>query len=167
MPRLIGQTTEFQEVTFELTEAEMHLGRLPENPMCVAHGSVSGRHAVLTNVDGDYNVKDLNSTNGTRVNGTKVMQQKLTRGDMVQFGNIVFLYDSEVGGDAMPLPEAVRGLPLNPSNTSVRPADFKNTSPLGRRISDAEASPAKWITWGLGSLAVLSVGFMLFRMLFS
>src|ERR1700759_512461 len=95
MPRLVAQSPEFSGTSFDLKGPEMTVGRLEDNAISVAHASVSGHHAILTLDEQDYVLKDLDSTNGTRVNGEKITSQKLRRNDMVRLGNIELLYDSE------------------------------------------------------------------------
>lgn len=149
MPRLIVQSPEFEGRVFELLKPQVSLGRLPDNDIHIDHGSVSGHHAVLTLDGEDFVLQDLNSTNGTRVNGAKISQHKLTRGDLVQAGNIQLSYESEAVGAAQPLPEVAAGLDIGAAHGSVRPADFKNASPYGRRHQGSAG--------GAGAIAVLSL----------
>lgn len=143
------QSPEFEGRVFELLKPQMSLGRLPDNDIHIDHGSVSGHHAMLTLDGEDFLVQDMNSTNGTRVNGAKISQHKLTRGDLLQVGNIQLSYESEAVGAAQPLPEISDGLDVGNAASSTRPADFKNASPYGRR-HQAKAS-------GAGALVLLSL----------
>src|ERR1043165_3094856 len=95
MPKFIGQSEEFQGVTFELKNPTIPVGRLADNGLHIEHSSVSGHHAELVLDELDYKVRDLDSTNGTRVNGERISEQKLRRNDIVRFGNVELLYDSE------------------------------------------------------------------------
>ncbi len=165
MPRLVVQTVEFEGQVFELTGPEVFLGRAAANQIVIEHGSVSGRHAVFTaSQGGDYMVRDLNSTNGTRVNGSKVVQHPLQRGDTVHIGNIQLYYDSELGGDALPLPEPTQGIQLNPSNQSVRPAGFVNASPLGSRASGGDKDPLFVPTVALGIAGAGAFVFLILKL---
>ena len=103
------QSPEFEGRVFELLKPQVSLGRLPDNDIHIDHGSVSGHHAMLTLDGEDFLVQDMNSTNGTRVNGAKISQHKLTRGDLLQVGNIQLSYESEAVGAAQPLPEISDG----------------------------------------------------------
>ena len=74
------------------------VGRDAGAGLVVADPSVSRAHARLDpRPDGGYDVADLGSSNGTRVNGEPVRARPLRNGDRVQFGNAVFLY---LTGDA-------------------------------------------------------------------
>lgn len=163
MARLTVQSPEFEGRVFELLKPQMTLGRLPENDVHIDHGSVSGHHAVLTLDGEDFLVQDLNSTNGTRVNGAKISQHKLTRGDLLQVGNIQLSYESEAAGAAQPLPEVATGLDIGMASGSTRPADFKNASPYGRR-HQATAGGAGILVFLSLLLALGSVGYLGYRL---
>ena len=67
------------------------VGRLSENSLCLSNPTVSGRHAEMVLIENKLFVKDLNSTNGTFVNGTRIQRMELLRaGDLLQFGTAVF-----------------------------------------------------------------------------
>lgn len=163
MPRLIVQSPEFEGRVFELLTPQVTLGRLPDNDVHIDHGSVSGHHAVLTLDGEDFLVQDLNSTNGTRVNGAKISQHKLTRGDLLQVGNIQLSYESEASGTAQPLPEVASGLDIGNANGSVRPADFRNASPYGRRHQSAAGGAGILVVLSL-LLALGGIGFLGYRL---
>jgi predicted component of type VI protein secretion system len=77
---------------------EMSIGR--ENAaLILADGEVSRRHAVIRPVQGGLEVVDLGSTNGTRVNGSRITGPTVIRpGDVLQLGRTEF----EVESDPMP-----------------------------------------------------------------
>ncbi|MDG4551534.1 MAG: FHA domain-containing protein [Candidatus Contendobacter sp.] len=65
------------------------LGRLPENDLFFNNNSVSSRHAEIYHLpDGTFQICDLGSTNGTRVNGQPVQSQVLHHGDVVELGEV-------------------------------------------------------------------------------
>ena len=163
MARLTVQSPEFEGRVFELLKPQMTLGRLPENDIHIDHGSVSGHHAVMTLDGEDFLVQDLNSTNGTRVNGAKISQHKLTRGDLLQVGNIQLSYESEAAGVAQPLPEVAAGLDIGKASGSIRPADFKNASPYGRRHQATAGGAGILVILSL-LLALGGVGFLGYRL---
>ena len=63
------------------------IGRLPDCDVVLADSNVSRRHAELRRKDDGIFVVDLGSTNGTRVNGTRVREQLLGSGDEVSVGS--------------------------------------------------------------------------------
>lgn len=159
MPRLIGQTDEFQNVVWELNQPQITLGRLEDNAVQIEHSSISGQHAMLVLDADDYKVVDQDSTNGTRVNGERISEQKLRRNDMVRFGNIEVLYDSEYSPPAQALPEPSQRVVLAPGNASQgKPADFKNVSPFPK-ANLADKSPLKLAVTILFILAIAALGY--------
>lgn len=70
-----------------LQAAQVVVGRSSACDIVLADSAVSGRHAQLSNLGGAFTVEDLGSTNGTFVNGQKVIGvAALSDGDLVQFG---------------------------------------------------------------------------------
>ena len=142
MPRLVAQSPEFAGKSFELSGTEMTVGRLEDNNLQIEHASVSGHHAVLTLDQQDYILRDLESTNGSRVNGEKITSQKLRRNDIVRLGNIELLYDSEHAPPGQPMPSLSERVNLAECATRGHPADFKNASPMGKKIRGSQKT--KW-----------------------
>ncbi|GLF97825.1 DUF1707 and FHA domain-containing protein [Streptomyces yaizuensis] len=67
------------------------IGRDPGNGLRLNHDTVSRRHAELTRRHGTWVLRDLGSTNGTMVNGRRVVGAIVVRdGDMVSFGRVGF-----------------------------------------------------------------------------
>jgi pSer/pThr/pTyr-binding forkhead associated (FHA) protein len=151
MPRLVAQSPEFAGKSFELSGKEVTVGRLEDNGIQLEHASVSGHHAVLTLDELDYALKDLDSTNGSRVNGEKITSQKLRRNDMVRLGNIELLYDSEHQPPGRPMPSLSERVNLAECATKGHPADFTNASPIKKRERGKEKT-----RWPL-TIAILTV----------
>jgi hypothetical protein len=82
----------------QLTKDKTTLGRRPYNDIVIDNLAVSGEHAVLNTVGIDYYIEDLNSTNGTYVNGRAVKKHKLAHNDQVEVGKykIKFIEHEEV-----------------------------------------------------------------------
>ena len=62
------------------------IGRLPECDVVVGDPNVSRRHAEVRRQDGQFVVVDLDSTNGTTVNGARVKERRLADGDEIAVG---------------------------------------------------------------------------------
>ncbi len=79
----------------QITKDKTTLGRRPYNDIVIDNLAVSGEHAVLQMVSSDVFIEDLNSTNGTYINGKAVKKQLLTHNDTVEIGKykIKFLVD--------------------------------------------------------------------------
>lgn len=164
MPRLIGQSEDFQGSTFELNASPMSLGRVEDNQIELNHNSVSSSHAELTFDQNDYIVRDLESTNGTRVNGERVSEQKLRKGDLIRFGNIEFLYDSEYSPPAQKLPDPSERVKLTGSPSQGRPANFKNAAPMETGKGAQGKSPWTMAILGLFVLALGGVGYFAYAL---
>jgi pSer/pThr/pTyr-binding forkhead associated (FHA) protein len=125
MPKLQVFFSDGAEASHELLDEVITIGRLSDNAIQIDDASVSSHHAQLSLVGGDYHIKDLNSTNGTYVNGQHVNDAQLRAGDKMRFGKIETAYVSEIAaGDAarpMPTAEAVE---VKPASVSYRPTDF-------------------------------------------
>lgn len=68
------------------------VGRLPECDITLDDAAVSRRHARIVHDGADYQVEDLGSTNGVRVNGQPVTRTALRSGDQVDFGGVRFTF---------------------------------------------------------------------------
>src|SRR4029453_3988789 len=66
------------------------VGRKEECDLRLDHKSVSKMHCVLVKTEGLLLLRDLGSTNGTRVNGTRVRRAALLPNDKVSFPNFHF-----------------------------------------------------------------------------
>ena len=140
--------------THELTDERITIGRAPDNMIQIDDRSVSGRHAQLLLVDERYQLKDLDSTNGTRVNSETATEVFLRLGDRVRFGKVEARYESDATGEAQPLPEAGE-IEARPAETSEKPADFANASPFPNRKKEKD-------TIGTAVLAAAGVAILAF-----
>ncbi|MCM5679103.1 FHA domain-containing protein [Schlegelella sp. S2-27] len=76
----------------QLTKDKTTLGRRPYNDIVIDNLAVSGEHAVLQMVGQDVFIEDLNSTNGTYINGKAIKKQLLTHNDTVEIGKYKIKY---------------------------------------------------------------------------
>ena len=89
MARLILNYEGVGLVMRELARDIVMIGRAPSNQIVIDHPTVSDRHAVLLRTGDSYSLKDLNSTNGTQINGDFVTDAELKEGDAIRFGSVV------------------------------------------------------------------------------
>src|SRR6516225_8966310 len=68
----------------------LSIGRRESCDICLRFPNISGRHCELAFQDGYWILRDLGSTNGVKVNGTKVKQKILRDGDTIAIANRVF-----------------------------------------------------------------------------
>ena len=76
----------------QITKDKTTLGRRPYNDIVIDNLAVSGEHAVLQMVGADVFIEDLNSTNGTYINGRAVKKQLLNHNDTVEIGKYKIKY---------------------------------------------------------------------------
>ena len=102
-PRLLVIAGPSKDSTIPLPDGEATLGRDPTNAVAVADASVSRKHCLLRQEeDGRFQIKDLDSRNGTLLNGLAVKQQWLRHGDEIATGDSVFLFLLEDEDQALP-----------------------------------------------------------------
>ncbi|HUA14840.1 MAG TPA: sigma 54-interacting transcriptional regulator [Verrucomicrobiae bacterium] len=101
-PRLLAISGPLKDSTIPLSEVEATLGRDPTNTVAVVDPSVSRKHCRLyREEDGRFQIKDLDSRNGTMVNGVTVKEQWLHHGDEIAIGDSLFLFLLEEEGRAI------------------------------------------------------------------
>lgn len=71
------------------------IGRDPQTDLMLSDASVSRRHAEIQPTDHGHRLVDLNSTNGTHVNGVSIREAQLRSGDTVRMGTFIFKYLAE------------------------------------------------------------------------
>lgn len=95
-PRLLAVAGPLKDSTIPLPDNEATLGREPTNAVAVIDPSVSRKHCLLRREeDGRIQIKDLESRNGTLVNGVPVKEHWLRHGDEIATGDSVFLFLTE------------------------------------------------------------------------
>lgn len=79
----------------ELNKARTTLGRRPYNDIVIDNLAVSGEHAVLLLHEGRVTIEDLNSTNGTYVNGRAARSEPLVDGDLIEIGRYKISFEQD------------------------------------------------------------------------
>ena len=72
---------------YNMTKERYTIGRLPDNDVRIDNAAVSGHHGLIINILNDSFLEDLNSTNGTYVNGKLIKKHALTHGDVITVGH--------------------------------------------------------------------------------
>ncbi len=80
---------------YDMNKERYTIGRLPDNDIHVDNMAVSGHHALIINILNDSFLEDLNSTNGTYVNGKLVKKHALQDGDVISVGKHALKYSNE------------------------------------------------------------------------
>ena len=91
-PRLLVLSGPLKDSTIPLSEDELTIGRDASNGIAVTDPSVSRKHCLVSRHEGRFRVRDLDSRNGTQVNGSGVEEQWLEHGDQISAGDSSFLF---------------------------------------------------------------------------
>src|SRR3954463_11905447 len=98
MPKMIVSIDGVVIKEVQLTKDRTTLGRRPYNDIVIDNLAVSGEHAVLQLTGNEVYLEDLNSTNGTYVNGKAVKKQLLQNNDTVEIGKYKIKFINEAAG---------------------------------------------------------------------
>jgi pSer/pThr/pTyr-binding forkhead associated (FHA) protein len=79
---------------YVLAEHSVAIGRSPDCDITIVDSNVSRRHAEIQPRGDGFVVVDLESTNGTRVNGVRVTERELQDGDELAFGNTRMIFQA-------------------------------------------------------------------------
>jgi pSer/pThr/pTyr-binding forkhead associated (FHA) protein len=114
MARLIlsldGQTL----AEYNMTTERYTVGRLPDNDIRIDTAAVSGHHSLIINILNDSFLEDLNSTNGTYVNGKLIKKHALQHGDVITVGHHQLRYVDDQAAQA-PEDEFEKTMVITPS----------------------------------------------------
>src|SRR3954465_12213131 len=113
MPLLTIQLPGLPAVSHVLKDETITIGRMKGNTIVIEDTSISLMHAKITRKNNEFFLKDLNSTNGTMVNGQPISEAKLRDLDRVRFAEISGLFQAEPALQAI-LPAAS---PVSPTAT--------------------------------------------------
>jgi CheY-like chemotaxis protein len=94
MPVLRIKLPHSGEITHQLSESRISIGRRPDNTIQILDRSVSAYHAELISVDGHYRLRDLQSTNLSFVDGEPVSEFQLNRACQLTFGTVQCEFDA-------------------------------------------------------------------------
>jgi pSer/pThr/pTyr-binding forkhead associated (FHA) protein len=97
MARLILSLDGAVLAEYNMNKERYTIGRLPDNDIRIDNPAVSGHHSLIINILNDSFLEDLNSTNGTYVNGKLIKKHALQHGDVVTVGHhqLRFVEDDE------------------------------------------------------------------------
>lgn len=139
--RLVGMSEPYRDCAYPIAKDEFLIGRSPECDMVLEATTISARHARIVRRGDQYELQDLQSTNGTFVGGAKIVSQKLRADDRIRFDRYEFRFvnprdvSRTVIGEAAMRPRAEATAPLPPGGV---------TQPLATPTADlpAQGRPA-------------------------
>lgn len=130
--------------SYELKVDRTTVGRVDDNAFQIAEPSVSSHHCEILLRGTDIVVKDLNSTNGTFINGGKVTEAALKPGQILRLGQIEMRLESSTATTTttekkklehtMVIPQGVK---LNELETGTKPVSLEKDSGFQKRSNKA------------------------------
>ena len=101
MARLILSLDGQVMAEYNMNKERYTIGRLPDNDIRIDNPAVSGHHSLIINILNDSFLEDLNSTNGTYVNGKLIKKHALQHGDVITVGHhqLRFVEDDDAQQD--------------------------------------------------------------------
>ena len=140
MASLTITTSDGSESTFQLSGSRVTVGRSDGNDIVIDDHSISSNHAEIEiDAEGNHQLTDLGSTNGTQVNGERVETATLSDGDNVMLGHLVGTFSISDGAPAAePTPEPDEPA-AGPATTSLAPGSFANASPFTKKVKAKDA----------------------------
>jgi pSer/pThr/pTyr-binding forkhead associated (FHA) protein len=113
MAKLVVLSEGFAGRSHDLTTDRTTVGRVEDNTFPIAEASVSSHHCEVLLMDGQVRIKDLNSTNGTFIDGNQITEGVLKPGQLLRLGKVELKLEGETpGGDAKKIgPDATVVMP--------------------------------------------------------
>ena len=144
MATLIGITGPYAGHTIPIKMSALRMGRAEECELMIDDGSVSGTHGRISEVNGQWILEDLGSSNGTTLNGADVRSAALKDGDVFALGTVEFRFqaDKPAPPRAAPPAPAAPALALAPAAAAPVPAP-KPAPPLSMPPPRSAPAPTK------------------------
>lgn len=140
--------------TYAWTADQIRIGRNGANDFVIANASVSGEHCIIERCEGGWRVKDLDSTNGTRVNDQRITMSTVRRNDVITFGDIAV----SIRGDDVPEaePGTVESVDSIPRTTIIMRPSVAPAKPVDGFAKKSESKKALNLIIGV-SIAIIAV----------
>ena len=100
MARLILSLESQVLAEYNMSKERYTIGRLPDNDVRIDNPAVSGHHSLIINILNDSFLEDLNSTNGTYVNGKLIKKHALQHGDVITIGHHQLRFSDQQASEA-------------------------------------------------------------------
>jgi hypothetical protein len=136
MPKMIVSIDGVVIKEFQLTKDRTTLGRRPYNDIVIDNLAVSGEHAAVQMVGGEVYLEDLNSTNGSYVNGKSIKKQLLQNNDTVEVGKYKIRFVNETAGAALDKTAA-----MQPAATAAVMPPASAPAPVAEAPADLDLRP--------------------------
>jgi pSer/pThr/pTyr-binding forkhead associated (FHA) protein len=146
MPRvtITAPDTNPQPYRFQLDRRVVTLGRGSDNDIVIDCGSVSGSHAEMRRREGGYELRDMESTNGIKLDGERMSVIPLRSGLSVKLGDVAF--DFQLSDEECEALE--REKPAEESPILREPEEAPHQKVSSANSQSEEANPKRWpIIW--------------------
>ncbi len=147
--------------THELKADKTTIGRVEDNTFQIAEASVSSHHCEVVLRGSDVVVRDLNSTNGTFVNGEKVTETVIKPNQILRLGQIEMRLETDAPAPATkkPVDQTLvmqRGVSINELEQGTRGGGF-DTKSSGFSKKDNKGNKIFWVIAGLVGLLIVGL----------
>ena len=173
MPKLVVLSEGLTGRSYELKVDKTTIGRLEDNAFQIPEQSISSHHCEVLLKGSDVMVKDLNSTNGTYINGEKVTEKLLKPGQILRRGQVEIRLEGDgapAGAAAAPTEKKKmdpntrvipRGVKLNEFEQGASGVKFDKNSPFAKKSNKTNmVFIAVGVVLGLLIISFLIMGFL-------
>lgn len=153
---------------FELNKERITIGRKPHNDIPIDNLAISGEHTAITQVNNEFYVEDLGSTNGTLVNDLPITKHTLHHGDEIEIGKYRIKYvniqelGSKIEAHEKVVPDFEKTMIIRPNQIPSMPANKKPDSSLTAHtiplvMPEAARSPEAPVSAAVESRAIIQI----------
>ena len=139
-PRLLVIAGPMKDSTLALSGMEVPVGRDPANSLSISDPSLSRKHCVIMRAGDHFSIRDLDSRNGTFVNGVAMKQSALQHGDQISAGDSVFIFLLQEEGERHPSGSVEFEDSVTHATAQLRPQDVLYLQP-DRLLSELPSTP--------------------------
>ena len=168
MAKLVVLTQSMAGRSYDLATERTTVGRVEDNAFQIAEPSVSSRHCEILLRGEEVVVKDLNSTNGTFINGEKISEGVLKPGQTLRLGNIELKLDAPGAPAPAPAPapasSPAKKEPVKAAAGGLRPDQLEGAGGRPPNFDSKDFTPKKagkamiiWIAVGVALLIILII----------
>jgi len=167
MAKLVVLSEGLSGRTHELKVEKTTIGRVEDNTFQLVEPSVSGHHCEVLLRGNEVVVRDLNSTNGTYINGERVTEAVLKPGQVLRLGQVEIRLESDAPQAAAkkmtgPTLAPQRGVSLSELESGPKTVAF-DTKAAGFAKKDDKASKVFWI--GVVAVGLVIIGFLVYALM--
>ncbi len=163
MAVLIGMSADVKGKNTTIEGDELTIGRSADNTISINNATVSGHHCKIIREGERFTLKDLGSTNGTRLNTKDVKEAGLKPKDIIQVGSVEFMFNADGVLAEADEPSFAETEVIVGQGATVAPESFSSISPFGAKRRE---NAGMWMTIIIivGVLALAGVGYLVYSL---